>query len=181
MKNRCVFLLLIILLATNSKGICQNNTATADEKVLAIAREIMHSAKTCALITLDNEGRPRVRAMDPFAPEKDLSVWLGTNANSRKVSQLKKDSRVTLYYLDKDETGYVMLHGTAKLVNSENAKAKYWKKKWEAFYPKNRENYLLIYVSPEWVEVSSAPRGLHGDTKTWQPATVIFDSESNNL
>lgn len=176
MKNYCVLVLLVTLLATGKEVVCQENTnPKTDAEVFAVAKEIMNAAKTCALITIDKEGRPRVRTMDPFAPEEDLSVWLGTNADSRKVMQIKNDPRVTLYYLDKDETGYVMVHGTAKLVNSEHEKTKRWKTKWEAFYRNNRENYRLIHVTPQWIEVSSAPRGLHGDAKTWQPATIILD------
>ena len=55
----------------------------------------MISAKTCALITLDSEGRPRVRVMDPFIPENDFTVWFGTNPKTRKVEQIKNnpDSR----------------------------------------------------------------------------------------
>ena len=72
-----------------------------------VAREIMTAASTCALITIDEEGQPRVRAMDPFLPESDFTVWFGTNPKSRKVNQIKKNPKVTLYYLDSDATGYV--------------------------------------------------------------------------
>ena len=37
-------------------------------KLLSAAKDIMTTAKTCALITIDSEGRPRVRVMDPFSP-----------------------------------------------------------------------------------------------------------------
>ena len=97
---------------TQQKTDYKNN----DTKLINAAKEIMQSAKTCALITVDDEGRPRVRTMDPFSPEENLTVWFGTNASSRKVDQIKNDNRVTLYYLDKDNTGYVMIHGIASIV-----------------------------------------------------------------
>ena len=163
------------------KGFSQNKVSrdSTDNKLISAAKEIMNLAGTCALITLDEEGRPRVRAMDPFAPEDDLTVWFGTNSKSRKVNQIKKDPRVTLYYLDSDVSGYVMIHGIAKLVDDEEEKEKWWKDKWEAFYLKNKENYLLIKVSPVWMEISSTPRSIFGDTITWQPPKVIFDSNDN--
>lgn len=147
----------------------------SNNKLVSVAREIMTSAGTCALITLDDEGRARVRAMDPFTPEEDLIVWFGTNSNSRKVDQIKKDPRVTLYYLDADASGYVMIYGIAELVDDQKEKEKRWKKEWDAFYPNKAENYLLIKVSPIWMEVSSTPRGIFSDTITWQPPIVIFD------
>ncbi len=113
--------------------------------------------------------------MDPFSPEDDFVVWFGTNNQSRKVDQINNDSRVTLYYLDADASGYVMIYGQAQLINDPQKKEKYWKTAWEAFYPNSRENYLLIKVTPEWMEVSSAPRGIHGDSITWQPPVLKFN------
>jgi len=148
-----------------------------NNKLKKAAREIMTSAGTCALITIDQEGRPRVRVMDPFVPESDFTVWFGTNPNSRKVDQIKKDPKVTLYYLDSDGSGYVMIHGTAQIVIDQEEKEKRWKVEWEAFYPNKTEDYLLIKVSPEWMEVISYTRGIAGDPTTWEPPTVLFDSK----
>ena len=93
-------------------------------KLMTAAREIMTAAGTCALITLDKEDRPRVRVMDPFLPESDFTVWFGTNSKSRKVDQINNNPKVTLYYLDSDSSGYVMIHGTAQLVNDQKEKEK---------------------------------------------------------
>ena len=145
-----------------------------DEGLIEAAKEIMTSAGNCALITIDDEGVPRVRAMDPFTPEEDLTVWFGTNSKSRKVDQIKKDPRVTLYYLDKDASGYVIIHGVARLVNDQEEKEKRWKTDWEAFYPDKTEDYLLIEVSPSWIEVLSPSRGITSDPVTWEPPAIHF-------
>ncbi len=145
-------------------------------KLINTAREIMTTANTCALITLDNEGRSRVRTMDPFDPETDLTVWFGTNPKSRKVDQIKNDPCVTLYYLDNDESGYVMIQGIAQIVDDQKEKEKRWKDKWKVFYPNKPEGYVLIKVSPTWMEVISYSHGILGDTLTWKPPIVVFDS-----
>jgi len=150
---------------------------TTKNKLINAAREIMISASTCALITLDEEGRPRVRTMDPFSPENDLTVWFGTNEKSRKVNQIKQDQRVTLYYLDSDASGYVMIYGLAELINDQSEKEKHWKEEWEEFYPNHKENYRLIKVVPEWMEISSVKRGIVGDSITWQPQSLRFNSK----
>ncbi len=174
-----ISLMLILILTLPPKGSAQNTMAAdqAETKLLKAAREIMNASATCALITLDEEGCPRVRAMDPFSPESDFTVWFGTNSKSRKVNQIKLDPRVNLYYLDSDASGYVTIHGSAQIVNDPKEKEKRWKDEWEAFYPNNREDYLLIKVSPKWMEISSAPRGIIGDTKSWQPPGVSFDTK----
>ena len=145
--------------------------------ILAAAKEIMTSAATCALITLDEGGRPRVRAMDPFEPDSNFVVWFGTNPHSRKVKQIENDARVTLYYLDQDVTGYVMLHGQAQIVNDPEEKAKRWKEEWIDFYPDRPEGYTLIRVTPQWMEVISESRSILGDTLTWQPPVYKFNDK----
>ena len=172
-----IFLIVLILLFIPFKNFSQNIVVKDSSKVklMTAAREIMSAAGTCALITLDKEGRPRVRAMDPFIPESDFTIWFGTNPKSRKVDQIKKNPKVTLYYLDSDASGYVMIHGIAQLINGQKEKEKYWKDAWKNFYPNKPEDYLLIKVSPEWMEVISVTRGIHGDPTTWKPPIVLFD------
>lgn len=169
----------IILLLAPSDLMCQEmaQEGSPDIKLMDAARQIMTSAETCALITLDHEGRPRVRTMDPFAPEGDFTVWFGTNASSRKVAQIKNDPRVTLYYLEGNNAGYVMICGTARLVDDEKEKEKRWKPAWKAFYPDDRKGYLLIQVIPDWMEVVSYTHDVHGDPYTWEPQKVVFTSK----
>ena len=175
--KKFVCIAIIILTSIPFFGFSQVNEQGGnfvDEGLIEAAKEIMTSAENCALITIDDEGVPRVRAMDPFTPEEDLTVWFGTNSKSRKVDQIKKDPRVTLYYLDKDASGYVIIHGVARLVNDQEEKEKRWNTDWEAFYPDKTEGYLLIEVSPSWIEVLSPSRGITGDPVTWQPPAIHF-------
>jgi general stress protein 26 len=146
-------------------------------KYIKTAKEIMVKAGNCALITIDEEGGSRARTMDPFAPEEDLTVWFGTNPKSRKVNQIKNDPRVTLYYFDQSAVGYVMIQGTAELINDKKLKIKYWKEHWTAFYPDNDENYLLIKVSPIWLEVVSYKHGIEGDPIYWIPPVIDLNSD----
>lgn len=145
------------------------------EKLIIAAREIINASRTCALITLDDEFVPMVRIMDPFPPESDFTVWFGTKSQSRKVNQIKNNPTVTLYYQDSDASGYVVIHGDAQIVDDQKEKEKRWKDEWKAFYPNDKEGYLLIKVSPKWMEVLSDPRGIVGDPGTWQTPVVIFD------
>jgi len=175
--KKSIYLIFPILLLIPSKGFCQNIEPKdlSNNKLKNAAKEIMTSAGTCALITIDQEGRPRVRVMDPFLPENDFTVWFGTNPKSRKVDQIKKNPKVTLYYLDSDGSGYVMIHGVAQIVDNQKEKEKRWKVEWEAFYPNKLEDYLLIKVSPKWMEVISYTRGIVGNPTTWEPPSVLFD------
>jgi general stress protein 26 len=176
--RKFIYVMIPILLALPFSGLSQNTEQknASDEKLINAAREIMAAAGTCALITLDAKNLPRVRVMDPFPPESDFTVWFGTNTKTRKVEQIKNNPNVTLYYLDSDSSGYVMIQGMAHLVNDPKEKEKRWKAEWEAFYPDRSEGYLLIKVSPTWMEVISYKHGILGDPVTWQAPAVRFDS-----
>ncbi|MCA0131611.1 pyridoxamine 5'-phosphate oxidase family protein [Winogradskyella alexanderae] len=143
-------------------------------KLTLAAREIIKASGTCALISLDEKSIPRVRIMDPFPPENDFTIWFGTKSESRKVHQIKNNPNVTLYYQDSDASGYVVIHGKAQIVEDEKIKQTKWKKEWEAFYP-NKDSYVLIKVSPDWMEILSHSRGIVGDPVTWQTPIVRFD------
>lgn len=179
MKSKITSCVIIIsfFLFINYNVVGQSNDLqdTTRINLIKAAKEIMNAATYCALITLDEEGRPRVRVMDPFKPEGDLIVWFGTNPNSRKVAQIKNDPRVTLYYLDNDASGYVMIHGKAHLVDDPTEKENRWKDGWDDFYLNKPKGYLLIKVIPEWMEILSTSRGLLGDKITWQPPMVLWN------
>jgi len=155
-------------------GFCQIQDNSYKEKLESVAKDIINNAKSCALISIDKEGAPRVRTMEPFPVEDDFTVWFGTNSNSRKVEQIKNDARVTLYYLEKEDAGYVVISGIATLVNDEFYKNKYWKKSWEAYYQENKENFSLIKVTPIWMEILSPPNNIYNDSVTWTPPVVRF-------
>ena len=166
----------IFFLLTSLSGYNQNikPTDTLTNHILTAAKEIMTTAKTCALITIDKDGRPRVRVMDPFLPEEDFTVWFGTNKKTRKTEQIKNNPKVTLYYLEPNNAGYVMITGIAELIDDVVEKEKRWKDAWHAFYS-NMDDYLLIKVSPDWMEVISYTHHIIGDELTWEPPKVQFD------
>ena len=94
----------------------------------------------------------------------------------------KKSARIVGEVLGKyhphgDASVYVMIHGRAEIVNDQKEKEKRWKAEWEAFYSNKTEDYLLIKISPEWMEIISPPRGILGDPATCEPPVIFFNSE----
>ena len=173
--KQAISFILVLFCALNSFSQETTHKEFSQEVLLTAARHIIKGAGTCALITSDAKGLPSVRVMDPFLPESDFTIWFGTNPKSRKVNQIKNNPKVTLYYLDKNSSGYAVIQGTAVLINDQSEKDKRWKTEWEAFYPNKPEDYMLIKVSPEWMEVISYAHGVIGDPITWESPKIIFD------
>ena len=144
------------------------------DTLLTAARNMIELIPYCTLITLDTTGHPSARIMDPFPPGKNMVVWLGTNKYSRKVRQIKKDSRVTLFYEAPDGAGYVLIKGNALLVNDSVKKKTYWKNEWDQFYTDNKEEFILIKVIPHRLELLDFKNGIVGDSNTWAVPYVVF-------
>ena len=178
---RALSLLLLMVPATASSGNVQEKQEQSERgRLIASARELMTTARYCALITIDANGRAQVRTMDPFPPDENLVVWLGTNPRSRKVKEIRRNPRVALYYFDAESQGYVTISGSARIVRDPKEKARHWKDEWKTFYPDREKDYLPIAVTPEKLEVVIEKKGIIGDPKTWKPPTVRFGSLRKN-
>ena len=53
-------------------------------ELITAAREVITTARYCALITIGADGQAQARTMDPFAPADDMTVWFGTNPAAAK-------------------------------------------------------------------------------------------------
>jgi general stress protein 26 len=150
------------------------------DRLIAAAREIMEAQTYCALITLDETGRPQVRTMNPFVPEADMTVWFATNTRSLKVRQLKADPRVTLYYADHAKAiGYVAFTGRAALVDDLAEIQRRKRAYWDTAFP-GLKNIVLIRVVPERIEVINYAREAVGHPDTWRPPTIAFPAGKPN-
>ena len=154
----------------------QNAESTNYERhtLISAAREIMEATRYCALVTLDESGCPQVRTMDPFLPGEDMVVWLGTNVNSRKVQEISKDSRVSLYYEAPNGGGYAVIQGNAFLINDPEKMEKYWKEEWDQFYPDKNSSFTLIKVIPKKIEIVDYKHGITSSSKTWAVPHIDF-------
>lgn len=152
--------------------------SVSDDTLLTAARELMAEARYCALITIDQQGQPQARTMDPFPPDENMVIWLGTNRYSRKVIQITSNPRVALYYQAPNGTGYVVIKGRATVVDEPSLKNRWWKKEWDKFYPSDKQNFLLIRVDPTEMEIISYRHHITGDEQTWQVPSVRFQGAS---
>jgi general stress protein 26 len=153
---------------------CNSIPEVEKKEIKEIAREIMTDAKNCALITIDSLGVAHARAMDPFLPEEDFTVWMGTNPKSLKVRQIQENQNVSLYYFDIKTASYVTLQGTAKLVNTQKEKEKFWKKAWKSFYKNKITGYTLIKFTPTKATIISEKYQILGYSISWETPTIKF-------
>lgn len=164
-----LFLFLISISCSNKK-----NEVSVITDLNSIAREIITSSKNCALITIDSLGIAHARTMDPFPPDENFNIWMATNPKSKKVNQIKNNQNVTLYYFDNENSSYVTIQGSAKLVNSKEIKEKFWKSEWEKFYKNRTTDYLLIQFTPVKLNIISEKNLILGDPISWKTPEILF-------
>ena len=143
-------------------------------QVIAVATDIMQTARYCTLITIGPDGRPQARIVDPFLPDSDLTIWIATNPLTRKVQEIRHDPRITLLYFSPATFEYVTVHGTAVVDTDSLHRAVHWKPEWAGMYRDQHRgaDYLLLRVRPTRLEVVSARRGLRNDPETWRPVML---------
>ncbi len=146
-------------------------------KVLAAAREIMAAQQYCGLITMDDAKRPQIRTMNPFPPDEEMVVWMATNTRSRKVEEIRKDPRVSLYYADHaNAIGYVAITGRAVLVDDMKEVLKRKRAYWDQAFP-GLKNIVLIKVIPERIDVINYKHGMTGDPATWRSPSIAVPAK----
>lgn len=145
------------------------------EFFLEVAKSSMRSAEYCFLITLGEKGEANARLVQPFDPEEDWTIWVGTWSKSRKVEEIQKDNRVTLAFHDKESTAYVTLLGSAQIERDTRKKQKYWRQEWIGFLPQGPEGdeYVLVKFIPLRIELMSFSRGILPQPYGLKPAVAV--------
>lgn len=175
----CSFFALLFLSSTLSAQSDSANTQAevSRDSLLHSSRTIIDSSKCRILITVDEDGKPHAREMDPFEPDENMVIWFGTNPKTRKVQQIKGNPNVAVFYYDSKSVSYVSINGTAELVNDPKLKQKYWKDYWERYYADPEKDYILIKVVPERLELISYQYNLFWTGDPFMPLAVEFDKE----
>lgn len=150
------------------------------DTVLRAAHDVARKARYATLVTIGDDGQPHARIVDPFGPDENFTVWVGTSPVTRKVAEIVKDPRVTISFFDTSGPAYVTFSGTARLVTDPAARAKHWKSAWAPFYKDEYRggDFALLAVDPRRLEIVSQGHGLNNDPLTWRPVSVDFPAKS---
>ena len=145
--------------------------ADEDAAILDLARQTIEQARYATFATVDKNGQPRTRIVDPFVPDKEFVIYVATKPNTRKVEQIEYNSSVTLFYFDPAGRNYVSVMGRAELVTDEVIKRQMRRASdGDKIYPDFPDDYVLIKVNPLWIE--GLLPGYRGDPGNWQPISV---------
>lgn len=144
-------------------------------RIVRVARDIIRTARFAALITQSGTATASsARTIDPAPPDSAMMIRFVTNPKSRKVREIARDARVTLYYFDARGMRYATLHGVAREVRDPARKAALWYAEWTPFYPLRERGAALYEMVPRRLEVVSEADSVVGDPVTWGVPGVGF-------
>jgi general stress protein 26 len=117
----------------------------------------------CVLATVTEDGKPWARYVTPFADE-NLTIWMATFANSRKINQIRKNPEVHLTTGVTDAQGampYLQIQGRAEiLMDGETKKAVWSDYLAKVFSGPDDPNYVVCRIIPhriEWQATGAVP------------------------
>ena len=165
-----IFLLLLPAMSQAELYLAENEAA-----VLAAAREIISQDTFMTFITVDESGQPRARTLQHSPPDENMVMYFSTIPGTRKTEQIESNPKVTLHFDGPGDTSYVSIMGHATVHSDVETILKHdWRDDAgrDRFWPDFPEGYVLIRVTPEWLEV------VHPDIKSrdkdWRPQAVRF-------
>ena len=145
------------------------------ETLLRVAKLIMTAAGCASLITIDESGLPSSRAVRTFPSDDEFTkIAIPTDSKSRKTLHVRNNSSVVLSYIDAPTRGYVTVIGNAVLNDRPEKKKALWKDSFLLFWPDGpeSEDYLVIDVTPERIELRSYTQGVAEEPTHWAPVTL---------
>ncbi len=167
------FMSLLALLSLTGRA--QNSQSSIPrDTIMQAAFEIIKSTPFCALVTVDSTGQPQVRTMNPFPMGDETVIWFATSRNSRKVTEIKRNPKVSVYFADHAQAkGYVNITGTAVIIDDKELLVKMKREYWENI-PDWQNIFVLIRITPKTLDVINYSRGITGDPGTNRAATIVF-------
>lgn len=145
----------------------------APARLDSVARRIVDAARYATFVTVDAEGRPQARTVQPRAPLSGWSIWFATNPRTRKVREVAANARVALHYFDPATDSYVAVTGRARVVRDRATQNAMWDPAWSSFYPDRERGVVLIAVDADRVEVVAPTLGVDSDPATWRPQSFM--------
>jgi len=116
--------------------------------------EMVKESKVCMLIT--NEENAQNLSGRPMGINKiddDGTMWFFTKASSYKVEEIEETKKVSIAIANESSQNYLMIHGTATLVNDKSKMKELWSSIMKAWFPLGLDDpdMTLIKVVPNEV------------------------------
>ena len=122
------------------------------EQAIQDALALADDATIAMLGTNGDDGYPNIKAMIKMENEGLKTIWFSTNTSSKRVAQLKRDSKVCVYFVDMDQWKGLMLVGTIEVLQDVESRQRLWRPGYEKYYPLGvtDPDYSVLRFTAQW-------------------------------
>jgi len=122
------------------------------EEAAKLGLALANRSKIALLATNSANGYPNIKAMVKNENEGLKKIWFTSNTSSKKIAQLKRDSRACVYFVDFNEWMGLMLVGTVEILQDPETKKRFWRKGFRKYYPLSVSDpdYSVLCFETKW-------------------------------
>jgi general stress protein 26 len=159
---------MVLILQSEYETILQDENvkimSMTEEEMRELALDIMSEAECVYVSTITQDGFPEIRAMNNMrnleqyerlkhvfeTHDNDFMILLSTNTSSEKVAQLKKNTKISLYFKKPDVWQGVTFIGEAEFMGDDVKKA-IWADNMKIYYPKGFDDpdHTVLRIFPK--------------------------------
>ena len=122
------------------------------EQAIEEAAVLADTANVVMVGTIGDEGYPNIKAMFKMENKSLKEVWFSTNTSSKRVSQIKTNSKTCVYFADTEQIKGLMLVGNMEVLHDVESKRRFWRVGFERYYPQgvNDPDYCILHFTSNW-------------------------------
>ncbi|TFG96232.1 hypothetical protein E4H12_11560 [Candidatus Thorarchaeota archaeon] len=132
-----------------------------------LCKDLLETGWPVYLTTIDAKGYPQTRAMlnlrnkkqypnlfSFFEKQDDFTIIFTTNTSSTKITDVKTNSAISVYYCDPESWRGVMFGGDVEIVDDLSFKQRVWSDSWTKYYPKGYDDpdHTVLRMNPIMVK-----------------------------
>ena len=116
------------------------------EEIKKRSCSLINRSEIALIGTLDDDNYPNIKAMLNLLPEGLDTLWFSTNTSSKRVQQIIKNNKGSVYYVDEKTFEGLMLIGEFEVLNDYESRKKLWRNGFEKYYPEgiNDPDYSVL-------------------------------------
>jgi general stress protein 26 len=122
------------------------------DQAIREALDLINGAEIVMVGTNGDGGFPHIKAMIKRENEGLSRVWFSTNTSSRRIVQLQRDPRTSVYVVDLVDWRGLMLVGLSEIMQDEASRGKLWHPGDEKYYPQGvmDPDYSVVRFTAQW-------------------------------
>ncbi len=122
------------------------------EEAIREALALANRAGIVMLGTNGDDGYPNIKAMMKAENEGLQRIWLSTNTSSKRVGQLLRNPKASVYFVDFEQWQGLMLVGEAEVLQDMESRQRLWCEGMEKYYPSGvtDPDYCVLRFTAQW-------------------------------